>query len=292
MLAIYRRELAAFRNNMVGGLCVAFLTACVGLYFFVYNLQYGYPSFGTALYVSLFIFLIAIPLLTMRSMAEERHSRTDQLLLTSPVTVTGVVLGKFFALVTVLAVPCVLFLACPLIMYFATGDGATVYFAQSYASLFCFFLLGAAYLSVGMLVSALTESQVIAAVGTFAILFILHMWSGIVGLLPTDAIGSLVLLVIFGIVLWLLLGNLAGSQALGAAVGLAVAGISVIVYFVDDSLLEGLVPNALDALSFTGVLEAFVSDQVFDVPGVVMLLSVTGLMLFLTVQVIQRRRWH
>lgn len=292
MMAIYRRELAAFRNNMVGGLCIAFLTACVGLYFFVYNLQYGYPSFGTALYVSVFIFLIAIPLLTMRSMAEERHSRTDQLLLTSPVTVTGVVLGKFFALLTVLAVPCVLFLACPLIMYFATGDGATVYFAQSYAAIFCFFLLGAAYLSVGMLISALTESQVIAAVGTFAILFILHMWSGLVGLLPTTAVGSLVLLILFGIALWLLLGNLAGSQVLGAVVGLAVAGASVIVYFVDSSLLEDFVPNALGALSFTGVLENFVSEQVFDVPGVVMLLSVTGLMLFLTTQVIQRRRWH
>lgn len=292
MRAIYRRELAAFGNNMMGGLCVAFLVASVGLYFFVYNLQSGYPSFAVALYAAVFMYLVAIPLLTMRSLSEERHSRTDQLLLTSPVSVTKVVLGKYLALLTILAIPCVLFLFCPLILHVAAGSGGTVYFLTDYASILCFFLLGAAYLSVGLFISALTESQVIAAVGTFAILLVLHMWSGIVALLPTDAAGSLILLLLLDLGLWLLLSSLTGSNVLGAVVGLAVAGVSILVYVVDNDLVEGLVPGALEALSFTGVLETFAYDQVFDLSGVVMLLSVTGLMLFLTVQVIQRRRWH
>lgn len=292
MSAIYRRELAAYRNNLMGGLAVAFLVACVGLYCFVYNLQMGYPSFGVALYAAVFLYLVAIPMLTMRSLSEERRSRTDQLLLTSPVSVTGVVLGKYLALLTILAIPCVLFLFCPLMLSVAAGSGGTVYFLTDYASILCFFLLGAAYLAVGLFLSALTESQVIAAVGTFAVLLVLHLWEGIVELLPTDAMGSLILLLLLAVVLWLALRSLTGSEVLGAVVGLAVAGGTILVYFVDSSLLAGLVPNALNCLSFTGVLQRFVYDQVFDLPGVVMLLSVTGVLLFLTVQVLQRRRWH
>lgn len=292
MRAIYRRELSAFRNNMTGGLAVAFLVASVGLYFFVYNLQTGYPSVAVALYAAVFMYLVAIPMLTMRSLSEERRSRTDQLLLTSPVSVTGVVLGKYLALLTVLAAPCALFCFCPLILSVAAGSGGTVYFLTDYASLFCFFLLGAAYLSVGLFLSSLTESQVIAGVGTFFVLLVLHMWSGLVSLLPTDAAGSLILLLIGAAALGLGLKALTGSLALGTGAFVLGAGASIACYAADSSLLTGLVPNALAKLSFTGVLETFAYDQSFDLAGVVLLLSVTGLMLFLTVQTVQRRRWY
>ena len=108
MRAIYKRELSSYFHSMIGSICIAAMVFFVGIYFMVYNLINGYPSFSTALSSSLFLFLVVMPLLTMRSMSEERHSKTDQLLLTSPASVTGVVMGKFFAMLTIFAIPCVL----------------------------------------------------------------------------------------------------------------------------------------------------------------------------------------
>ena len=129
MKAIYKRELAAYAHSMTGCVATAFLLAVVGLYFMAYNLYQGAPGFATALNAASFLLILVIPLLTMRSLAEERKNRTDQLLLTAPVSVTGVVLGKFAAMVTVFAVPCVLFCLCPLILKVASGSSGVVYFA-------------------------------------------------------------------------------------------------------------------------------------------------------------------
>ena len=166
MKAIYKRELAAYAHSMTGCVATAFLLAGVGLYFMAYNLYQGAPGFATALNAASFLLILVIPLLTMRSLAEERKNRTDQLLLTAPVSVTGVVLGKFAAMVTVFAVPCVLFCLCPLILKVASGSSGVVYFQSDYATILAFFLMGCLFLSIGLLLSALTESQVIAAGGT------------------------------------------------------------------------------------------------------------------------------
>ena len=90
MKAIYKRELAAYAHSMTGCVATAFLLAVVGLYFMAYNLYQGAPGFATALNAASFLLILVIPLLTMRSLAEERKNRTDQLLLTAPVSVTGV----------------------------------------------------------------------------------------------------------------------------------------------------------------------------------------------------------
>ena len=175
MKAIYKRELAAYAHSMTGCVATAFLLAVVGLYFMAYNLYQGAPGFATALNAASFL---VIPLLTMRSLAEERKNRTDQLLLTAPVSVTGVVLGKFAAMVTVFAVPCVLFCLCPLILKVASGSSGVVYFQSDYATILAFFLMGCLFLSIGLLLSALTESQVIAAVATSCPLPRPEIWWG------------------------------------------------------------------------------------------------------------------
>lgn len=292
MKAIYKRELASYFNNMIGPVCVAFMLAVVGLYFMAYNLFSGYPSFATALSASLFLFLIAIPILTMRSMAEDRRARTDQLLLTAPVSVTQVVLGKFFALLTVFAVPCALFALCPLIMKVASGSTGVVYFATDYATLLAFFLLGGLYLSIGLLISSTTESQILATVGTFAVLFVLYMWEGILEFLPTNAIGNLLAMIVILMALCLLLDTLLANVRITAGVG-AVGLIALIgVYLYKSSLYESLVSNLLGKFSLSSVIYSFASDRLFDVNGLLLYLSLTALCLFLTVQVIQRRRWH
>lgn len=99
MKAIYKRELKSYFQSMIGYAFIAFLLAFVGIYFMAYNLNAGYPYFSYALSGVMFMFLVAVPILTMKSFSEERKSKTDQLLLTSPVRLVDVVLGKYLAMV-------------------------------------------------------------------------------------------------------------------------------------------------------------------------------------------------
>ena len=96
MRAIYKRELKSFIASPLGYAFMAFLILIVSIYFTKYSLMDGYPWFGGILAATTFVFLIIVPLLTMRVLAEERRQKTDQLLLTAPVTVSDIVLGKFF----------------------------------------------------------------------------------------------------------------------------------------------------------------------------------------------------
>ena len=124
MTAVYKRELRSYFTSMVGYVFIAILIFFVGIYFMAYNLFGGYPSFGYVLLSCTIIFMVAVPILTMRSMAEDRRGKTDQLLLTSPVSLTGIVLGKYLAMVTVLLVPILLICFCPLII--AMNGSATL----------------------------------------------------------------------------------------------------------------------------------------------------------------------
>lgn len=292
MKAIYKRELAAYAHSMTGCVATAFLLAVVGLYFMAYNLYQGAPGFATALNAASFLLILVIPLLTMRSLAEERKNRTDQLLLTAPVSVTGVVLGKFAAMATVFAVPCVLFCLCPLILKIASGSSGVVYFQSDYATILAFFLMGCLFLSIGLLLSALTESQVIAAVATAGVLILLYLWDGIVDFLPSAAAGNLVGVLFCAVALGCLIYHLTANGVIGGVVGGVCAVAAIVCYVVDSTLFESLLPNLLGAFSLTGVLTNFASNTLFDLSGLLLYLSLTALMLFLTVQMIQRRRWN
>lgn len=292
MKAIYKRELSAYFHSMVGWVCAAFLLAVVGLYFMAYNLYQGAPGFSTALSAASFLLIVAVPLLTMRSLAEEQKNRTDQLLLTAPVSVTGVVLGKFCAMATVFAIPCALFCLCPLILKLASGSGGVVYYASDYATILAFLLLGCLYLSIGLFLSALTESQVIAAVATAGALILFYMWDGIVAFLPVSAGGNLVGVLFCALALGLLLWRLTDHPLVGGVVGGLCAVAAIVCYIIDATWFSSLLPNLLGIVSLTAVLSNFASSYLFDLGGLLLYLSLTALMLFLTVQIIQRRRWN
>ena len=186
MIAIYKRELNSYFNSMIGYVFVAVLVFFTGIYFMAYNVYGGLPQFSYTLYSLMTILMFAMPLLTMKSMAEERRSRTDQLLLTSPVTLTGVVLGKFFAMATVFLIPLALCAFCPLIIAM-NGEARLL---SDYACLLAFFLMGCVFIAIGMFLSSLTESQIIAAVSTFAVLLVLFLWDDLISFLPS-ALSSL-----------------------------------------------------------------------------------------------------
>ena len=159
MTAIYKRELSSYFNSMIGYVFIAVLVFFTGIYFMAYNLYSGLPQFSYTLYSLMTILMFAIPLLTMKSMAEERRSRTDQLLLTAPVSLTGVVMGKFLAMATIFLIPVALCAFCPLIIAM-NGEARLL---SDYAALLAFFLMGCVFIAIGMFLSSLTESQIIAA---------------------------------------------------------------------------------------------------------------------------------
>lgn len=181
MRAIYKRELRSYFYSFTGWLFIAVNLCFMGLYFQVYNIIIGYPTISYVLQSILFIFLLTAPVLTMRTLSEERKNKTDQLLLTAPVSVGGIVLGKFLALETVLLVPTAFMGILPLVL----TRGGEVQFGMSYASLLGFYLYGSLALSVGLFLSSLTESVVIAAVLSFGALFLGYIMSGISNLLTS-----------------------------------------------------------------------------------------------------------
>ena len=172
MLAIYKREWKSYFHSMIGCIIVAFMIAFTGIYFMAYNLYSGYPFFSYVLRAINYVLIIVVPLLTMRSFAEERRNKTDQLLLCAPVRLSQVVLGKYFAMVSVFAIPCLVFCFYPLII----KSFGTAYLKVDYAAIFMFFLLGCVYIAIGMFLSSLTESQIIAAITTFGTLMIIYRW--------------------------------------------------------------------------------------------------------------------
>lgn len=287
MKAIYKRELGSYFQSMTGYLFISVLTAVAGIYFMAYNLNAGYPYFSYALSGTMFILIISIPILTMKSFAEERKSKSDQLLLTSPVTVFDIVLGKYMAMATVFAVPNLIFCMFPLIIK-AEGNA---YLKVDYLSILVYFLLGCVYIAVGMFVSSLTESQIIAAVGSFGALLILFLWDSLVGFLPSGAFACMIGMIAFASLLvyvvhqmmknWIVTGILEGVVVIAAFA----------VYFVKSSLYEGLLEKFFGKLSLYSVFSDIASNHLLDVSGLFVFLSMIVIFIFLTIQSIQKRRW-
>ena len=184
MWAIYKRELRSYLTSMTGYIFMAVLLAVAGLYYTANCLVGGYPVFGVILSSIYFVLLIVVPVLTMRSMAEEKKQKTDQLLLTAPVSIWQIVAGKYLAMLTVFLIPMLVLCLYPLILL----QFGSVSLPMAYASIFGYTLFGAACLAIGLFLSALTESQVIAAVLTFGVLFFLNMSSGIANVIGAEGI--------------------------------------------------------------------------------------------------------
>ena len=287
MLAIYKRELKSYLTSMIGWVFMACIMLFIGIYFYMYNMYYGHPYFSYALNGTLFIFMLVIPILTMRSLAEERRSKTDQLLLTAPVSVTQIVAGKFLAMATIFGMVCLLSCLCPLVI----KSYGSAYFATDYATIFLYFLLGCTYISIGLFLSSLTESQIIAAVASYAVFILLYLMNGLVNAIPTTAITSLIGFVVILLVIALLYYILTRNGFVSLVIaGLGVIALCVLYLFV-PGIFENALPNLLGSLSLTTAFQETAYYSVLSLGSVVRYLSVIFFFCFLTAQSIQKRRW-
>ena len=287
MWAIYKRELMSYFRSMIGCIFIAFLVAFTGIYFTAYNLTAGYPYFSYTLSGSLIVFLVGIPLITMKSFSEERKNKTDQLLLTTPVSLTKIVLGKYMAMVTVVAIPNVIFCLFPLMIKM----NGTAYLKVDYLSILVFFLLGCVYVSLGMFLSALTESQIIAYISTFGILLVLYLWNGIASFLPSAALSCMFGLIVIISLVILYIYQMTSNWLLSVALEVVNIIANVVVYLVKSSLFENLLTRLLGKLALADVFTGITENNILDVSGIVLYLSIIAVFVYLTVQAIQKRRW-
>lgn len=287
MIAIYKREVGAYFKSILGYLFIAFMLVFAGIYTMVFNLSGYYANFEYTLEIICFIYMIAVPILTMRSVAEEKRQKTDQLLYSLPMRLSDVVMGKYLALLTVLAVPCLIMGLYPLLL----SQWGNVSMINAYSALLAFFLLGACLLAIGMFISSVTESQVAAAVISLVTLLILYYMNALSGYLSNDGAASLtalmVVLLVLCIVLYLMIKNLPVSCAVFV---LGLGGL-YIWYQSNPAAFTGLFASIIEKISLFDRFYTFV-DGVFDLTNIVYFLSVIAVFLFLSVQALEKRRWN
>lgn len=233
MKAILKRETRAYFDSLIGYIFLTAFFASSGVLFGVTSLQYGSTDMGSMYSGLFFILLVLIPILTMRTLSEEKRQKTDQLLLTAPISLSALVIGKFLAAMIIYSMGVAMTLIYAIVVsFFGAVSWLTVL-----GNVVGLLLLGAAYIAVGMLISSLTENQVIAAIGGFACMVALYLISSIAAIIP---------------IRW--------------------------------------ISRIFSELSFSDRYSPF-TYGVFDFSNVLFFISATVIFLFLTVRVLERRRW-
>ena len=287
MIAVLKHELRLYFHSFTAYVFGAFLLAFVGIGAMLYNLQAAVSNFEFVLSFSSLVFVVIVPILTMRVIAEERKQKTDQLLYSLPITTVKVILGKYLALLIVYLIPLAIISFYPLI-FSQFGD---VYLLTSYGSLIAFFLMGAALIAVGVFLSSLTENQGLAAGLGIAVILLNYFSVSLSEYVSATATGSALALFALAVLLGVLIHHLTRNENLSYAVSLILMAAVTGVYILDSSKFEGLLPGIMSKLSLFERLDVFVNG-VFDLTAVAYYLSVIAFFLFLSVQSLEKRRYN
>jgi ABC-2 type transport system permease protein len=271
---------------MIGYVFIAFFLVIIGIYFMIYNLMFGFANFEYSLSTVTFIFVLLVPLLTMRLMSEENKQKTDQLLLTSPLTARSIIWGKFFAVFTIFGIVMAIVCTYPLIMSLY----GSVPYGSAYGSILGFTLLGGAYLAMGLFISSLTESQVIAAVISFVAFLFTVLMEGFASIFPTDNKTAYTVFTVIVLLICLLLYRMMHNATVSLVAGVVGIGGLTAIYMLKPTLFDGSVVKVFGWLSVISRFDNF-SSGIFDLSGVIYYLSIIFLFTFLSMQVIKKRRW-
>ena len=288
MLAVFRRELKAYFSSPLGFAFVGFFILVAGVFFALSNLLTGNPSYTGVLSNLTFIFLFLVPILTMRLLSEEAKQKTDQLLITSPLSVTGIVMGKYLAAVGVFVITLLITVLYPVIMsFFALGGLAWWEILGGYIG---FLLMGSAFISLGLFFSSTTDNQLIAAVETFAALLLIWILDYVAQSVPSSAVAGLVFLgVVAAGFVALVFFSTRNTLATVATVIVAAAAL-VLLFIFKSTFYEGLIAKILAWFSLVKRYSDF-SLGVLSLSPIVYYISFAAAFVFLTIRMIEKRRW-
>ena len=287
MVAVLKHELALFYHSMTGYVFGAFLLVFTGLGALVYNINASVANFEYVLSFIQIVFIIIVPILTMRIIADEKRQRTDQLLYSLPISTVDIVIGKFIALLVVFVIPMIFISFYPLIfsMY---GE---VYLPTSYGSIVAFIFLGLALISIGMFISSLTESQGMAAGICVVVMLFNYYCETLADYVSSTAFSSLISIIVLMIIIGLIIRFMTKSDILGYGFMVVTSLITLIVFFVKAEYLESLLPNVMKQISLFSRFTVFVNG-IFDLTAIIYYISVIAFFLFLCVQSLEKRRYN
>ena len=287
MIAVFKHELRSYFHSLTAYVFGAFLLAFMGLGAMLYNIQAAYSNFEFVLSFGSLVMVVIVPILTMRVIAEERRQKTDQLLYSLPITTLEVILGKYLALLVLYLIPMAIISIYPLI-FSLFGD---VYLPTSYGSILAFYIMGAALIALGRFISSLTDNQGLAAgIGIAVILFNYYRVS-LSEQVSSTALGSVIAMVVLILILGAVIRYVTKNENLAFWVSIALIAALVVLFNVDSSLFEGLLPRIMSALSLFDRFTVIVNG-VFDMTAIVYYLSVIVFFLFLSVQSLEKRRYN
>ncbi len=287
MIAVLKHELRNYFHSFTAYVFGAFLLAIVGIGAMLYNLQAAVSNFEYVLSFGTIIFMVIVPILTMRVIAEERKQKTDQLLYSLPISTVKVILGKYLALLVIYLIPLAIISIYPLI-FAQFGD---VYLPTSYGSLVAIFIMGAALVALGVFISSLTDNQGLAAgIGIAVILFNYYSVS-LSEYVSSTAFGSAIALSVLALLLGVIIRYLTRNEQLASGISLILLAVITATYFLNPTAFEGLLPNIMRQLSLFDRFNIFVSG-VFDLTAIFYYVSVIVFFLFLSVQSLEKRRYN
>ncbi len=287
MIAVLKHELKSYFHSLTAYVFGAFLLVFVGIGSMLYNLQAAVSNFEFVLSFGSVVFVIIVPILTMRVIAEERRQKTDQLLYSLPITTTEVIIGKYLALLVIYLIPLCIVAVYPLIF----AQFGEVYLLTSYGSIFAFFVLGAALIAVGVFISSLTDNQGFAAGIGVALILFNYFSVSLSEEVSSSMMGTLVALFVLILLLGYLVYYMTKNEIMAYAVCFILVAVTGITSFTNSTVLEGLLPELMAKLSLFEHFNTFVNG-VFDVTAIVFYLTVMAFFLFLSIQSMEKRRYN
>ena len=162
----------------------------------------------------------------------------------------------------------------------------------AFSALLGYFMLGAALIAIGLFVSSLTESIVIAAVITFGAMLLCNLMGNLAGMVPSTAIASFIAFTVLVILLGFLIYTMTKNYWLSFFCAVAVEAVLLGIYIFNQSALAGSFSDVMGWLSLFDRMQTFVYSRMFDITSIVYYISVAVLFVFLTVQSVDRRRWN
>ncbi|MCX7028639.1 MAG: ABC transporter permease [Spirochaetes bacterium] len=288
MFAVFKRELRAYFSSPIGFVVIGLFLALSGIFFAASNLLGASSEYNGLLSTMAFFFLALVPILTMRLLTEETRQHTDQMLITSPLSVTAIVVGKYLAAVAVYLITLLVTVVFPVMMsFFALLGLAWWKILGGYIGLF---LLGASFIAVGLFFSSLTESQIVAAVATYTALLVMWIIDALSSMVPTGWLYGLGFVAVaaaaLALLVWLSTRSIPATAATAVLLGAGIAVVAVL----NKSLYEGLLAKVMAWFSLLKRYEDF-NLGILGLSPLVYYLSFSAAFVFLTVRMIDRKRW-
>ena len=287
MIAVFKHELRSYFHSLTAYVFGAFLLAFMGLGAMLYNIQAAYSNFEYVLSFGSLVMVVIVPILTMRVLAEKRKQKTDQLLYSLPITTLEIILGKYLAMLVLFLIPMGIISLYPLI-FSQFGD---VYLPTSYGSILAFFIMGSALIALGMFISSLTDNQGLAAGVGIAIILFNYYSVSLSEQVSSTAIGSVIATLVLILVLGAIIRYLTGNENLAFWCSIALIAVVAILFYLDSSAFEGMLPQLMAQLSLFDRFTTIVNG-VFDMTAIVYYLSIIVFFLFLSVQSLEKRRYN